>query len=183
MIIFMGVAGSGKSIQGKMLADELALPWLSTGEFLRMLISGDKRKDMLSGKLLEDQEIIALVQKMFTIINIKDEFVLDGFPRTTAQADWLLNQAKHGQLHITAVVHLIASEDEVLRRLQARGRQDDHAEAIAERFREYEEAAKPILEHFKEAGVLVCDIDGEQDAKLVHADILSAINGVHQGDE
>ncbi len=43
MIIFMGVAGSGKSMQGKLLADTLGLPWLSTGEFLRMLISGEKR--------------------------------------------------------------------------------------------------------------------------------------------
>ena len=180
MIIFMGVAGSGKSMQGKMLADELALPWLSTGEFLRMLISGEKRKDMLSGKLLEDQEIISLVQKMFAIIDLDEDFVLDGFPRTTAQADWLLNQVKHGQLKIKAVIHLLATEEEVLRRLQARGRQDDHAEAIAERFREYEESAKPILEHFKEAGVTVCDIDGERDSKEVHQDILSAVKSAEQ---
>ena len=49
MIIFMGVAGSGKSSQGRRLADERGLPWLSTGEFLRMLIAGEKRKDMVAG--------------------------------------------------------------------------------------------------------------------------------------
>ena len=53
MIIFMGVAGSGKSVQGRLLADTLGLPWLSTGEFLRMLISGQRRKDMQAGKLLD----------------------------------------------------------------------------------------------------------------------------------
>ncbi len=101
MIIFTGVAGSGKSVQGKMLADHMGLPWLSTGEFLRMLISGERRKDMLAGKLLGDNEIIALVQRIFNVVDTKHEFILDGFPRSVAQADWLLNQVKHGQLKIS----------------------------------------------------------------------------------
>ena len=113
MIIFTGVAGSGKSVQGKMLADYLGLPWLSTGEFLRMLISGERRKDMLAGKLIEDKEIISLVQKIFNVVDTKNEFILDGFPRTVAQADWLLNQAKHGQLKLTAVVNLKADKKAV----------------------------------------------------------------------
>lgn len=175
MIIFMGVAGSGKSIQGKLLADELALPWLSTGEFLRMLISGEKRKGMLQGHLLEDQEIIALVQKIFTIIDPSEEFVLDGFPRTVAQADWLLNQVKHGQLQVTAVVHLTASEAVVRERLMGRGRKDDTEAAITERFKEYEEAAKPIIEHFRAANVSVHDIDGEASVEAVHAQIVTAL--------
>jgi adenylate kinase len=175
MIIFMGVAGSGKSIQGRMLADELALPWLSTGEFLRMLIAGDKRRDMVAGKLLGDKEIINLVQKIFQMINVNDEFVLDGFPRTTTQADWLLSQMKHGQLHITAVIHLTASEEAVMKRLLERGRQDDTEEAVRERFREYEEAALPIIEHFKAAGVPVYDINGEQSVEQVHNNIKQAL--------
>lgn len=178
MIIFMGVAGSGKSMQGRLLADREALPWLSTGEFLRMLISGDERRDMLSGKLLDDEEIIALVQKIFNIINIDEEFVLDGFPRTEGQADWLLNQVKYGQLNLTAVVHLTASEDVVIKRLLGRGRQDDHEEAIAERFREYEEAIKPILEHFKQAGITVHDVNGDQEPESVHRDIVKALGRV-----
>ena len=178
MIIFMGVAGSGKSLQGKRLADELALPWLSTGEFLRMLIAGQRRKDMLSGKLLEDKEIIKLVQKILGMINVHDEFVLDGFPRTTAQADWLLNQAKHGQLDVTAVVHLMASEETVHKRLLSRGRQDDHTEAIAERFKEYEESIKPILAHFREAGIPIFDIKGEDTVESVHAQIMQDIQSV-----
>lgn len=175
MIIFMGVAGSGKSAQGKTLADHLALPWLSTGEFLRMLIAGDKRRDMLAGKLLSDKEIITLVQKIFTMINTSDEFVLDGFPRTTAQADWLLNQVKHGQLHVSGVVHLMADEDTVLKRLLGRGRQDDNEEAIRERFEEYEASIKPILEHFKAATVPVYDINGDQSIAKVQEDIRKAL--------
>jgi len=176
----MGVAGSGKSMQGRMLADELGLPWLSTGEFLRMLISGKQRKDMVAGKLLDDQQIIALVQKIFHLINTGDEFVLDGFPRSAAQADWLLAQIKHGQLKVTAVVHLKASPEIVQQRLLSRGRPDDTAQAIRERFAEYEESIKPILDHFKQAGVTVCDIDAEADATRVHQAILKAINNAKQ---
>ena len=175
MIIFMGVAGSGKSMQGRLLADREALPWLSTGEFLRMLISGDERRDMLAGKLLDDEEIITLVQKIFNIVDVDAEFVLDGFPRTEGQADWLLNQVKYGQLDVTGVIHLTASESTVMDRLLGRGRQDDHAEAIKERFREYEEAIKPILAHFKEANIPVHDINGEQDPETVHNDIIRVL--------
>jgi adenylate kinase len=175
MIIFMGVAGSGKSVQGRMLADSLALPWLSTGEFLRMLVSGERRKDMIAGKLLSDQEIITLVQRIFTIIDPRKEFILDGFPRTTAQADWLIGQIKHGQLQATAVIHLVVSTEAVHERLIARGRPDDNIDAIAERLSEFEETAKPILEHFKLAGVPIYDIDGAQDIAKVQQDIREAI--------
>ncbi len=179
MIIFMGVAGSGKSLQGKMLADAVGLPWLSTGEFLRMLITGQRRKDMLAGKLLEDDEIIALVQKIFTIVDSKAEFVLDGFPRTVAQADWLLGQVKHKQLSVTAVIHLLADKETVLRRLLSRGRQDDTESAIKERFNEYEADIKPILDHFKVSGATVIDIDGEQAPAIIHQHILEVLQSHH----
>lgn len=175
MIIFMGVAGSGKSVQGRRLADEMGLPWLSTGEFLRMLISGERRKAMVAGKLLTDSDIIELVRKIFNLIDTNKEFILDGFPRTMAQADWLLNQVKHGQLKVSAVVHIQASENAVHERLMSRGRPDDHPEAIKERFQEYEQAIKPILEDFKAAGVRVCDINGEQSVDEVNDDIVAAL--------
>lgn len=173
MIIFMGVAGSGKSLQGRRLADELGLPWLSTGEFLRMLIAGEKRKDMLAGKLLGDQEIIGLVQKVLGVIDKKEEFILDGFPRTAAQADWLLNQVKHDQLSVTAVIHLQAREQTVKERLLQRGRPDDYQEAIKARFDEYEQAIKPILKHFREAGIKVVDVSSEQSPDEVNQDIIN----------
>ncbi len=175
MIIFMGVAGAGKSAQGRALADELGLPWVSTGEFLRMLISGEPRKDMVSGKLLDDDEIIRLVQKIFTVVNTEEEFILDGFPRTAGQADWMLSQVKHGQLTLTAVIHLTSSEDVVRERLLARGRQDDTEEAIAARFTEYHQNILPILDQFRSAGAKVCDIDGGRSVQQVHDDILAAL--------
>jgi adenylate kinase len=174
----MGVAGAGKSMQGRKLADELGLPWVSTGEFLRMLISGEERKDMVAGKLLDDDEIIRLVQKVFTVINTEDEFILDGFPRTAAQADWLLSQIKHGQLPLTAVIHLTATQEVVKQRLLERGRQDDTDEAIAARFEEYEKNIVPILNQFKAAGAKVCDIDGDKSVAEVHDAIDAALQAV-----
>lgn len=175
MILFMGVAGSGKSVQGRMLADEFGLPWLSTGEFLRMLISGDRRKDMVAGKLLGDQDIIALVQKIFSVVDVEHEFVLDGFPRTTAQADWLLNQVKHEQLKLTAIVHLTASRDVVLARLISRARPDDNETAIKARFDEYENVTLPIVDLFKAAGSSVIEVDGSQTVEVVHAAIVAGL--------
>ncbi len=178
MIVFMGVAGSGKSAQGRLLADRLGYPWLSTGEFLRMLIAGERRREMLEGKLLDDVEIIALVQKIFRIVDTEHEFVMDGFPRTVAQADWLLSQRRHGQLDITAVIHLQASEDVVLERLLQRGRQDDQAEVIRERFHEYETATRPIISELKKDGVPIFDINGEGDVEVIHETIVKAIASV-----
>ncbi len=171
----MGVPGSGKSLQGRMLADELGLPWLSTGEFLRMLVSGAQRKEMVAGKLLDDQHIIALMQKILGLIDAHQQFVLDGFPRSIAQADWLLSQMKHGQLSPATVIHLKASPEVVSQRLLGRGRPDDAASVIAKRFQEYEQSTTPILEHFKQAGVPVLDIEGEGDVQTIHQTIMEAL--------
>jgi adenylate kinase len=178
MILFMGVAGSGKSMQGRLLADRLALPWLSTGEFLRMMIAGQRRKDMLKGKLLDDGEIIGLVQKIFNVVGVSEEFILDGFPRTSAQADWLLSQVKHGQLKITAVVHLKASEQAVRERLLKRGRQDDTETAIKERFEEYEAAIKPIVGQFMVSKIPILEINAERDPDTIHSEIVTKLEKV-----
>jgi adenylate kinase len=170
----MGMAGTGKSLQGKMLADENGLPWLSTGEFLRMLVTGQRRKDMLKGKLMDDHEIINLVQKILGIIDPSQEFVLDGFPRTLAQADWLLSQVKHGQLKITKVINLQAQPEVVRQRLKDRGRPDDYDAAIDERFKEYTETILPIVKEFKDYGIEIIDIDGGQDLQAVHDQIAQA---------
>src|SRR5580698_7430677 len=99
----MGVAGAGKSMQGRMLADEHGFAWISTGEMFRVLVTGQRRQEMLEGKLLSDKEVIELVDKTLSMIDLKQEFVLDGFPRTEKQADWLLEQVKGGRVKLNAV--------------------------------------------------------------------------------
>lgn len=177
MIILTGVAGAGKSMQGKILADEHGYAWISTGEILRVLVTGKRRQEMLQGKLLNDDEMITILDKVFELIDPKQEFVLDGFPRTIFQADWLLEQVQAGRFDLTAVVNLSASEDVVRERLMARGRRDDTEEAIAERFREYRAVTLPILAHFRQENISVCDIDASQEPRAVHDAILDCIDG------
>jgi len=171
----MGVAGAGKSMQGKILADEHGYAWISTGEILRVLVTGKRRQEMLQGKLLSDEEMINLMDKVLDLIDTKQEFVLDGFPRTVTQADWLLQQVKKGRFSLSAVVHLTASEEIVRERLLGRGRQDDTEEAIAKRFSEYRSVTLPIIAHLKQEGAQVCDIDAAQGPRAVHDAILSCI--------
>ena len=173
----MGVAGSGKSVQGRLLADEYGYPWLSSGNFLRMLVSGERRRAMLEGKLLDDSEIITLIQKIFSIIDVKNEFVLDGFPRTTQQAEWLLSQVKARQLNLTAVIHIVIDESVVRKRLIERGRPDDNDGSIAERFREYNTSTVPIIKLFEQNGITVYEIDGNQSVAGVHAEIVRVFKG------
>ncbi len=173
MIILMGVAGSGKSMQGKMLADEHGYAWISTGEILRVLVTGKRRHEMLQGKLLSDDEMVNMMDKVLDLIDTKQEFVLDGFPRTVPQADWLLDQVHKGRFSLSSVIHLAASEDVVRSRLLERARLDDTGEAIAKRFSEYRQVTLPIIEHLRQEGARVCDIDASQEPRVVHDAILA----------
>lgn len=175
MILIMGVAGAGKSIQGRRLADEFGLPWLSTGEFLRMMVSGERRKQMVAGKLLDDVEIIHMADKIFHLLDKDDEFILDGFPRTLVQAQWLLAQHKVGLLEISHVIHIEASEEVVMERLIARGRPDDTEEAIKKRFQEYETTTLPVIEDFEKQGIQVMHVNGERTPDEVHAEVTPVI--------
>jgi adenylate kinase len=176
MIILMGVAGAGKSMQGKILADEHGYAWISTGEILRVLVTGKRRQEMLQGKLLSDEEMVNLMDKVLDLIDTKQEFVLDGFPRTVPQADWLLEQVHKGRFGLTAVVHLAASEAVVLSRLLDRARPDDTEAAIAKRFSEYHDATLPIIEHLEREGAKVCKIDAAQEVRTVHDAILKCVD-------
>ena len=172
MILIMGVAGAGKSVLGRKVADNLGLPWLSTGEFLRMLVTGKRCKEMLAGQLLSDTEMIELADKIFHMIETKEEFILDGFPRTVGQADWLIAQHSAGLINISTVLHIEASENVVKERLLERGRQDDTKEAIAARFDEYRRVTLPMIKDFENKAITVHHIDGEGTPKSVYQSVL-----------
>jgi adenylate kinase len=177
MIILMGVAGSGKSMQGRLLADDYGYAWISTGEIFRVLITGKRRQEMLQGKLLSDDEVIRMMDKILDLIDTSEQFVLDGFPRSVAQAEWLSKQIEDGRFKLTAVIHLTASEEVVRERLIKRGRQDDTDEAITERFNEYRNVTVPIIEHFRQEGIPVFDIEAAQEPRTVHEQIMNIVHG------
>jgi adenylate kinase len=174
----MGVAGSGKSTQGKLLADEYGYAWISTGEVFRLLITGRRRQEMLKGKLLSDEEVNRIMDKVLELVETSQDFVLDGFPRTVKQAEWLFQQEKQGRFKLRAVFNLVTSEDVVLRRLINRGRPDDNEAAIEARFNEYKEQSEPIFETFKVHKVPLYEVDASQPAQAVHEQIMAKIKGL-----
>jgi adenylate kinase len=119
--------------------------------------------------------MIALADRIFRITDTQHEFILDGFPRTLDQAEWLYAQHKAGLLKITCVLHLEASEEVVKERLLGRGRQDDTEEVISKRFKEYHAVTLPILHDLESKGVKVKHINGERDQDAVHADVMAAL--------
>lgn len=175
MILLMGVAGAGKSYQGKLLADEYGYAWISSGEILRVLITGKRREKMLQGNLLTDQEMVGVMDRVLDLIDTNEEFVLDGFPRTVTQAEWLLNQIKLGRFSLTAIIHLVASEKVVLERLKKRGRKDDTKAAIEQRFKEYNSVTLPIVDLLRNQDINVYDIDADQNREQVHDEIMKSL--------
>ncbi len=177
MIIFLGVAGAGKSVQCQLLAARGNYQWLSSGVLLRLMITDERRQEMLQGKLLQDDEVIKYWEDALERLGDKPELILDGFPRTVAQAQWLLNQAKAGKLQISHVVHLTADQAIVKGRLLQRGRPDDREDSIIVRFKEYEEVTLPVVQLFKDTGIKVHNINGDQPIEKVTEDIVKAFNG------
>ncbi len=171
----MGPAGAGKSMQGHKLADEYGFAYISTGEIFRLLITGRRRAEMLEGKLLSDAETIHVVDKVLDIIDTKEQFILDGFPRTQNQVTWMLGEIASGRFEKPVVLHLTISEAEIRARLSKRGRPDDTDAAITQRFKSYQDETQPILQRLTEADVTVIEIDGVGSPLTIHDKIVETL--------
>ncbi len=172
MILLMGIAGSGKGTQGKMLADQHGFHLISMGDVVRMYVTGEQRERMLSGGLLDDAEVIKIVDRVLQSIPDNDEVLLDGFPRTIPQAQWLLEQVKAGHFGLQKAFHLVASREAVKQRLLGRARIDDVESAIEKRFNEYERLTTPLIKWLSENGVEVLNIDAERSPEAVNEDLV-----------
>ena len=175
MILLMGIAGSGKGTQGKMLADQHGLHLVSMGDVLRMYVTGKQRERMLAGELLDDQEIISIVDKVFTSISNGEDIMMDGFPRTIPQAEWLLSQVKAGRFKLNLALHLVATREAVKERLIKRARIDDTDGAIEARFDEYQRSTEPLLNWLSEHGVNVVNVNAEQSVEAVNKELVSIL--------
>lgn len=171
MIIFIGLAGSGKSTQANLLAEKLDCPKLSVGDLLRSNLKGAEAQQLLSGELIDDGKLLQLLETEIKRLS-GAEFILDGSPRTMRQAKWLVEKVREHQLNLRAVVHLNASRQTVKPRLLARGRPDDTEAAIVERFAEYRNSIVPILDYLENEGFKVFEINAE----LTEQDVAQQIN-------
>jgi adenylate kinase len=172
----MGLPGSGKGTQGKMLADVNGMHLFSTGDLSRMYVTGERRQRMLAGELLDDSEVIAMLDRALKTVDDDDECLLDGFPRTIAQAEWLMDQVKSGRFTVSHVIYLIVTHEAVLSRLKTRGRLDDTESVIEARFKEYERLTQPVIEWLEARGIDVLRIDGERSTDVVHRDIVNKLH-------
>lgn len=175
MILMMGIAGSGKGTQGQMLAERLGWRLVSMGDVVRANVSDEQEQRMMSGALLDDQEIITMLDKVLGEID-SDKLILDGFPRTITQAEWLVGQAREDRFDLDTAFHLTASRQAVKERLLGRARHDDKAEAIAKRFDEYERSTVPLINWLKDNGVRVIDINAERSIEDIHQDLVSRLS-------
>jgi adenylate kinase len=178
MILLMGIPGSGKGTQGKLLAEKRALHNVSTGELLRTYGSADQHARMHTGVILGDEEVTQMLDNALADLPVQNDVILDGYPRTIKQSDWLLGQTKSGRFTIDGVVFLQASPTAVKERLKERGRTDDDGEIVDARFREYEQSTLPIIKHLRDSGIPIIEINGEQSVNAVHQDIISRLTSI-----
>lgn len=102
--------------------------------------------------------------------------MLDGFPRSISQVDWLIEQITNGRVKLTVVINLQSSDEVIRDRLIRRGRVDDTHSSIDVRLKEYVQTTLPILKKLKTAGYHVAEVDASQSPETVHSEIVSIIN-------
>lgn len=200
-VVLLGAPGAGKGTQAKLLAVKLGIPHISTGDLLREEVRrrtelGCQAKEYIDrGELVPDELMIAMIKG-----RLGDGFILDGFPRTMAQAEALAKIVK-----LDRVVDIRLPEGEVVRRLSARRvcprcgkiynlltsppkreglcdgcgsrliqREDDRPEVIRRRYRVYMEESAPVAEFYRQRGLLR-EVDGARPIEEVHQAVLAAI--------
>lgn len=161
--ILFGPPGAGKGTQAAAIVEKYNLCHISTGELLRGEISrgtelGLKAKALIdAGELVPDEVVEAMIENQFRTVTGVSGFLLDGFPRTIAQAqalDKMLDKAKE---EVTSVVSLMIPDEMIRERIKRRaeieGRADDTKdETISNRIRTYHEKTEPLIEFYREAG-------------------------------
>ena len=164
-LVLLGPPGAGKGTQAKLLEDEHALIKLSTGDMLRAAVAagtelGRKAGDIMErGGLVPDDLVIKLIAERMDEGASGQGYILDGFPRTIAQAEALDEMLAARGTPLDVVLELRVPEEELFQRLSSRGRADDKPEVIRQRLVAYRKQTEPLLEYYGRRGLLKT-IDG-----------------------
>ena len=178
-VLIVGPQGAGKGTQAALLADNLKIPHISTGDIFRANATAGTdlgvlaKKYMDSGELVPDEVTSAMVAARLAEPDAEPGFLLDGFPRTVPQAKWLADLLHERGQELEAVLLLEAPDEVLLERMLARGRADDTADAISRRLALYHSETTPLLEHY--ANKLVA-INGVGTVDEVQQRALSALH-------
>jgi adenylate kinase len=190
-IALLGPPGSGKGTQATRLAQRLAIPQLSIGDMLRAAVSagtsiGRKAKAAMErGELVPDELVVAVVAERILQPDAKNGFILDGFPRTVAQAEALNDILLTGGLNLDCVLELKVDEEVLLGRILNRAKEaksnghtvraDDTEDALKVRLEEYRRQTEPLADHYRASGILK-SIDGLQSINNVAISLFEALD-------
>ena len=153
-LVLLGPPGAGKGTQAQKLSDKLGVPQISTGDLFRKNISegtelGVEAKRYLdAGDLVPSSLTNALVEDRIGQPDATDGFILDGYPRSVEQAKALDDMLTKHNTKLDAVLEFAVSEDELFKRLKARGRADDTEDVIHNRMQVYRDETEPLLEYY-----------------------------------
>jgi adenylate kinase len=186
-VLLLGPQGAGKGTQAKRISEEYGIPHIASGEILRAEMTagtelGRRVKDVYDrGDLVSDDLMIELIRTRLEQPDTESGFVLDGFPRTTVQAEAL--DAMLAELGRSfSVVFVLQIPDEVAferlrRRSELEGREDDTDGAIRRRLENYHRETEPLIEHYRVRGNVVT-IHADRTENEVFAEIQSALEQV-----
>ena len=168
-VVLLGPPGAGKGTQAQVIAGKLNVPAISTGDIFRANVSGQTELGqqakvyMDAGDLVPDEVTVAMVKDRLAEPDAKAGFLLDGFPRTIAQAEQLRSSMADLGQELDGVLELVVDEDELVRRLSGRRmlvdgemvqRDDDKPETVRRRLEVYREQTAPLSGFYESTGLL-----------------------------
>ena len=160
MILFFGPAGSGKSTQGRTIADKYGWRWLSVGQVLRD--TGKFDEILKKGELVDDATVVHLMDKQIEFAEAEGmEVVVDGYPRDVKQTEIMLNDKESGFFDkVKGAIVLDVPVEELWKRIKERGREDDTEDVVKHRFEIFEQNICSILPLLEEKNVPIVHVDG-----------------------
>jgi len=164
-ILLIGSQGSGKSTQAKLLSEYLNLPVISTGDIFRKQASFNEmiRTVLQEGKLVDDMTTSKVVEERLNESDCQNGFIMDGYPRN-------IHQKELFDPGFDKVIYLKVPNEELVKRLMARGREDDTPESIQTRLNLYYQQTQPLLDYYKQKSILV-KVDGMGNIQKVQDEI------------
>ena len=185
-LILLGPPGAGKGTQAQRLVEKYGIPQLSTGDMLRAAVKaetdvGKRAKAVMdAGELVSDEIVNAIVAERIDQDDCRKGFILDGYPRTLAQADAVADMLAERGMHLDVVIELVVDDKALVGRILKRAeeakaagqavRKDDNAEVFEERLREYYKKTAPLIGYYY-ANDLLKQVDGMADMDEVTAQI------------
>ncbi|MCA9375797.1 MAG: nucleoside monophosphate kinase [Candidatus Doudnabacteria bacterium] len=180
-LLVMGIQGAGKGTQADLLMDRHGYSFISMGDLLRAEKEKDTERGRLvkglveAGELVPDDVSTPLLLDAVRDLDPEARLIIDGHPRTLVQADLLLDGLQEvGRSEVTALF-LSITEEEGMKRLLERGRQDDTEEKIRKRFQWSRDSLMPVVDRFRSEGRLV-ELDGGGTIDDVFTELESALD-------